>query len=107
MDVHLDFFLYGFGVYERSHHVSKHVSGHHAVKLIFWGSENKVNYWVSGDDFFKKRITFFNLFVHISLLPTRGAPDGAKMATSGFAEELMSTKLNLMWKYVYSILYCR
>jgi cathepsin B len=41
--VYEDFFSYKSGVY---HHVSGGVAGGHAVKILGWGTESGVNYWL-------------------------------------------------------------
>ena len=41
--VHTDFLVYKSGVYE---HTSGKKTGNHAVKVIGWGVENKVPYWL-------------------------------------------------------------
>ena len=41
--VHEDFLTYKSGVYE---HVHGKVVGRHAVKMVGWGVENKVKYWL-------------------------------------------------------------
>jgi cathepsin B len=41
--VYEDFFAYKSGVY---HHVSGGVAGGHAVKILGWGVESGVNYWL-------------------------------------------------------------
>ena len=46
MEIHKDFILYGSGVYEKTYQVTGQTVGHHSVKIIGWGSENEVNYWV-------------------------------------------------------------
>ena len=46
MEVHKDFILYGSGVYQKTYQVTGQTVGHHSVKIIGWGSENEVDYWV-------------------------------------------------------------
>lgn len=41
--VYSDFFNYKSGVYS---HVSGGVAGGHAVKILGWGIDNGVNYWL-------------------------------------------------------------
>ena len=41
--VYEDFFSYKSGVY---YHVSGGVAGGHAIKVIGWGTENGLNYWL-------------------------------------------------------------
>jgi cathepsin B len=42
-DVYEDFFSYKSGIY---HYTSGSKAGGHAVKIIGWGQENGVNYWI-------------------------------------------------------------
>jgi cathepsin B len=45
--VHADFFMYKSGVYEPFRpHQSDPVDAYHSVKLLGWGIENEVPYWV-------------------------------------------------------------
>ena len=46
MEVYKDLFLYGSGIYERTYQVSGQVLGHHSVKIIGWGTEKDIDYWV-------------------------------------------------------------
>jgi len=41
--VYEDFMSYKSGIY---HHVSGEVAGGHAVKMIGWGNEGGVDYWI-------------------------------------------------------------
>ena len=46
MEVYKDLFLYGSGVYERTYQVSGQVLGHHSAKVLGWGTDNDIDYWV-------------------------------------------------------------
>ena len=46
MSVHKDFILYGTGIYAKTFQVSGQTLGHQSVKILGWGSENDVDYWV-------------------------------------------------------------
>lgn len=43
MRVFEDFFLYETGIYE---HVEGDYLGKHSVKIVGWGSENGIKYWI-------------------------------------------------------------
>jgi cathepsin B len=44
--VYSDFFTYKSGVY---HHVSGGVAGGHAIKILGWGVENNIPYWLAAN----------------------------------------------------------
>ena len=46
MEVYSDFFMYGSGVYQKTNLASKDHSGFHSVKIIGWGEEEGIPYWV-------------------------------------------------------------
>nr|AAL89717.1 cathepsin B [Apriona germarii] len=46
MEVYEDFYSYGTGIYQ---HTSGSFVGGHAVKIIGWGSENDVPYWIAAN----------------------------------------------------------
>ena len=46
MEVYRDFFLYNNGVYSKTQLVTDEVLGFHSVKIVGWGEENQVPYWV-------------------------------------------------------------
>ena len=54
MEVYKDLFLYGSGIYERSYQVPNQVLGHQSVKIIGWGTENEIDYWVKNLHFFRE-----------------------------------------------------
>ena len=45
MEVYRDFFLYNNGVYSKTQLVTE-VLGFHSVKIVGWGEENQIPYWV-------------------------------------------------------------
>ena len=47
MEVWRDFFTYQGGVYSKSKFSGNERVGFHSVKIIGWGQENRVPYWVS------------------------------------------------------------
>lgn len=47
MRVYQDFFSYDSGVYEHSEIAERYESGYHSVRIIGWGEESSLKYWVS------------------------------------------------------------
>lgn len=47
MRVYQDFFAYTDGIYKKSRYVPEHLYGYHSVRIIGWGDENGIKYWVS------------------------------------------------------------
>lgn len=47
MEVYSDFFVYESGVYHRTNVVDPLETGFHSVKIIGWGQERGIPYWVS------------------------------------------------------------
>ncbi len=47
MSVYKDLFLYQDGVYSKSQFSGATPLGHHSVKIMGWGQENGIPYWVS------------------------------------------------------------
>ena len=56
MEVYKDFFLYQDGVYSKSQFVGTKPLGFHSIKIVGWGEENQVPYWV--------KICFKNAIAH-------------------------------------------
>lgn len=46
MKVYKDFFSYESGVYKKSRYIPLEPSGYHSVKIVGWGQENGIKYWV-------------------------------------------------------------
>ena len=47
MEVYSDFFVYESGVYHRTNVINPQETGFHSVKVIGWGQENGIPYWVN------------------------------------------------------------
>jgi len=47
MRLYRDFFSYRSGIYRRSPESKTHRTGFHVVKIVGWGEENGIKYWVS------------------------------------------------------------
>ena len=58
MEVHSDFFVYESGVYHRTNVIDPQETGFHSVKVIGWGQENGIPYWVR-KNFFQAAHLFF------------------------------------------------
>ncbi|XP_059090669.1 uncharacterized peptidase C1-like protein F26E4.3 isoform X2 [Tigriopus californicus] len=46
MEVPSDFFMYQSGIYQRTNLASQSLTGFHSVKLIGWGEERGIPYWI-------------------------------------------------------------
>lgn len=51
MRVYRDFFTYGGGIYQHTRASRSEPTGFHSVRLVGWGEERGMKYWVSFEEF--------------------------------------------------------
>lgn len=78
-----DFFMYKSGIYSKhpNARVARVDDPYHSVKVLGWGSENGVDYWVTKQftqNSINKRKIYIK-FVKFRLLPTVGVLNGARL----------------------------
>ncbi len=67
MEVHSDFFLYESGIYHKTNLADPQESGFHSVKIIGWGEEEGIPYWVMllrAKQIFRKYLQTFDSALH-------------------------------------------
>lgn len=97
MRVYRDFFTYGSGIYKHSPASRSDPRGFHSVKLVGWGDEGGVKYWVSNRLRQGKVVECYLILNYLfRLLPTPGDRGGAKMATSESKGATTNAKLKTM-----------
>lgn len=97
MRVYRDFFTYGSGIYKHSPASRSDPRGFHSVKLVGWGDEGGVKYWVSNRLRQGKVVECYLILNYLfRLLPTPGDRGGARMATSESKGATTNAKLKTM-----------